>query len=35
MEIHSPDNTFLIENIWAFCSKDEGGKVARVFLEHL
>jgi hypothetical protein len=26
MEIHSPDNTFLIENIWAFCSKDEGGE---------
>lgn len=26
MKIHSPDNTFLIENIWAFCSKDEGGE---------
>lgn len=26
MEIHSPKNDHMIENIWIFCSVDEGGE---------
>ena len=26
MIIHEPDNSFVIKEIWAFCSKDEGGE---------